>query len=125
MPSVEGTDDLLPLNKALLLKALYQLKESDTLESLRQRVTALKEELQAPHGHLRLIPPGSDTVDFFRAYLFDELDQMMESQTLERGLYYIGRFIKSITSVRTNGINDINLNRWKEYEDILTDSLWT
>jgi DNA modification methylase len=32
--------------------------------------------------------------------------------------------IKSVTEVRTSPINDINLNRWKEYEHIITDSLW-
>ena len=25
---------------------------------------------------------------------------------------------------KTGKINDINLNRWKEYEEIITDSLW-
>ena len=34
------------------------------------------------------------------------------------------RFVKGITEVKTGAVNDINLNRWKEYEDIYTDSLW-
>jgi DNA modification methylase len=31
---------------------------------------------------------------------------------------------KAISEYRTNKINDINLNLWKEYIDIITDSLW-
>ena len=31
---------------------------------------------------------------------------------------------KSLSQIKTNKINEINLNRWKEYDDIITDSLW-
>ncbi|MCL4333302.1 MAG: DNA methyltransferase [Candidatus Thermoplasmatota archaeon] len=58
------------------------------------------------------------------SYLKDDLRQILESETLERGKYYARRLVKSLTESRTNGINDINLNRWKEYGEILTDSLW-
>ena len=39
-------------------------------------------------------------------------------------MYYVDRLIKGVSEVRTGAINDINLNRWKEYDDIQTDSLW-
>ncbi len=54
-----------------------------------------------------------------------DLDQILESKTLERARYYTKRLLKSLTESKTNGINDINLYRWKEYDEILTDSLWT
>lgn len=57
-------------------------------------------------------------------YLPDELKQIEKSQTLERAQYYLNRLEKSLSEVKTSPINDINLNRWKEYEDIITDSLW-
>lgn len=57
--------------------------------------------------------------------LNEDLTQIVESKTLTRGKYYVRRLIKALTDERTNGINDINLYRWKEYNDILTDSLWT
>jgi DNA modification methylase len=56
--------------------------------------------------------------------LREDLRQAYDSRTLERGLYYIKRLKKSLEEWRDNGINDINLNRWKDYDDIITDSLW-
>lgn len=63
-------------------------------------------------------------LSFQKNYLLDELIQILETHTLERTQYYIQRLIKSLTEEKTSKINDLNLNRWKEYEDILTDSLW-
>ena len=57
-------------------------------------------------------------------YTLKEIEQILDTQTIERTKYYINRLIKGLTAVRTNKINDINLNRWKEYDDIITDSLW-
>lgn len=44
--------------------------------------------------------------------------------SLEKAKYYIKRLENGIQEVKTNKINDINLLRWKEYEEIITDSLW-
>ena len=35
------------------------------------------------------------------------------------------RLGRGLKREKTSGINDINLMRWKEYEDVITDSLWT
>jgi DNA modification methylase len=32
--------------------------------------------------------------------------------------------MKGLTEVKVSKLNDLNLNRWKEYNDIITDSLW-
>ncbi|MGC8562380.1 MAG: TRM11 family SAM-dependent methyltransferase [Thermoplasmata archaeon] len=56
--------------------------------------------------------------------LMEDINQILESETLTRGKYYVRRLMKALTESRTNGINDINLYRWKEYDDVLTDSLW-
>jgi len=32
--------------------------------------------------------------------------------------------IKNLTEIKTSKINELNLNHWKEYDDILTESLW-
>jgi DNA modification methylase len=58
------------------------------------------------------------------AHIKNELQQIYESNTLERSRYYIRRLIKGLTIIKTGTSNDLNLNRWKEYDDILTDSLW-
>jgi len=53
-----------------------------------------------------------------------DLTQILSSKTLERAKYYLRRTLKALTKEKTNKINEINLNRWKEYDDIITDSLW-
>ncbi len=57
-------------------------------------------------------------------FLIEELTQINETHTLERTRYYIKRLIKSFDEVKTAPYNDINLNLWKQYDDVLTDSLW-
>ncbi|MEJ2507328.1 MAG: DNA methyltransferase, partial [Ignavibacteriaceae bacterium] len=57
-------------------------------------------------------------------YLIGEINQILETRTIDRSRYYLKRLIKSLTEIKTTNINDLNLNRWKEYDDIITDSLW-
>ncbi|MGQ9799452.1 MAG: TRM11 family SAM-dependent methyltransferase [Ignavibacterium sp.] len=59
-----------------------------------------------------------------RKILIEDIRQITEAYTFDRAKYYVNRLIKSITEVKQSKINDLNLNRWKEYEDIITDSLW-
>jgi len=58
------------------------------------------------------------------SFVIEDLDQILSSKTLDRAKYYLKRTLKALTKVKTNKINDINLNRWKNYQDIITDSLW-
>ncbi len=53
-----------------------------------------------------------------------ELKQILDAHTLDRARYYIRRLIKGLTEVKFGKLNDLNLNRWKEYNDIITDSIW-
>ncbi len=57
-------------------------------------------------------------------YLRDIMVKVDRSRTVERKKHYLMNARKSISEIRTNGVNDINLNRWKDYQDIITDSLW-
>jgi DNA modification methylase len=57
-------------------------------------------------------------------YLIGELDQILDAQSLDRAKYYIQRLIRALSETKTGTVNDLNLRRWKEYDDILTDSLW-
>ena len=38
--------------------------------------------------------------------------------------YYLRRLSRSLGAQRNNGVNDLNLNQWKKYKDIVTDSYW-
>jgi DNA modification methylase len=59
-----------------------------------------------------------------KEFLLKELKQILETRTIERTKYYLKRLHKSLSVQKEGKINDLNLNRWKEYEDLITDSLW-
>ena len=116
------TDEILQLDKPALAKALCLIRSADSLASLRQSVANLKNELTNDASPLRAA--STEDVEFSSRHLSEELEQIAASQTLERAFYYVDRLVKSITEVRFGDVNDINLNRWKEYSDIYLDSLW-
>src|SRR6266508_2231032 len=122
--AIAEPQDLLALDKALLLEALRALLSLRTMREIRRRIAELRGRLEDPAGGLCAAALAETSVSFAPDYLHAELDQIAASLSIERAHYYVNRFIKSITEVRTGAINDINLNRWKEYEDIYTDSLW-
>ncbi|MEL9915014.1 MAG: DNA methyltransferase [Thermoplasmatales archaeon] len=102
------------LNSALL---------SENSEEIRQRILELKLNLSSLTGDLYSdinIENGKLEVK----NLIRDLDQIVDSYTAERMKYYIRRLIRSLNEVRLGRINDINLNRWMDYSNILTDSLW-
>lgn len=59
-----------------------------------------------------------------KKYLIGELKQILQTKTIERTKYYLNRLIRGLSEQKTGKINDLNLNRWKEYDDLITDSLW-
>jgi len=115
------------INRVKFLGLIEQMKQQTTLMSLRNSVVHLEINLRNVKtdkiGILNIDSNG-DTIEIGQKHLFDQLYQIAESQTLERAKYYVDRIEKALTLVRTNKINDINLNRWKEYDDLRTDSLW-
>jgi hypothetical protein len=70
------------------------------------------------------IDNNGDTISLRKDILISELDQILGAQTLERAKYYINRLEKGVHKIKTGKVNDINLLRWKEYDEIITDSLW-
>ena len=125
--AVNRTDMPLFVNKTKFIEAIQQFKEQDNLSKLRFVVLDLQSNLNSVKddkiGILNIHSNG-DTVKISQKHLLEQLDQIADSQTLERAKYYTERLEKAMTEIRNNKINDINLNRWKEYEDIWTDSLW-
>jgi DNA modification methylase len=121
------TDMPLFVNKTKFIEAIRLFKEQDNLSKLRYAVLDLQGNLHSVKddkiGVLNIHSNG-DTIKVGQRHLLDQLDQIADSQTLERAKYYTERLEKAMTEIRTNNINDINLTRWKEYEDIWTDSLW-
>ena len=119
----ESAGEPLRLDKLRFLNALHTMRSAASTTALRGSIDELRKDLRNPRSVLRR-RPRSDSALFSLSYLDEELDQIAASQTLERAVYYVSRLIKGVTEVRTTAVSDINLNRWKEYDDIHTDSLW-
>ncbi|HQE91597.1 MAG TPA: DNA methyltransferase [Anaerolineae bacterium] len=121
-------DDETPitLERDALLELLDACLTDDDLEAVRSHITALRGRVAAwkPGGIEDAVPSADQSVTFPRDVLLADLDQILATHTLQRTRYYIARLRKAAVEVRTGAINDINLNRWKEYDEIITDSLW-
>ena len=119
-------------DRLTFLGLLDSCLEETEIALLRQRVGAWRDAVAGAivtTSALAWQPPdGSeedlDTVELRRDVLLEDLDQVLEARTLRRAAYYLSRLRKATCEARTSPINDVNLNRWKEYEEILTDSLW-
>lgn len=123
-PAPAPAPDLLYLPRAALLDELVQALAETTLAAVYAQIERIRTSLdQAATTPPTLADPPA-TIAMHRTHLHEALDQIVAAHTTERAHYYIERLVKSISEERTSAINDINLNRWKEYDDILTDSLW-
>lgn len=117
---------IIKLNKNNFLQILEELKLSSNITDLKNSTSQLIINLSDTNNNSLFLPNSSklEAIEINQDYLTKELLQIKDAQTLERAIYYIKRLEKAVTSVKTSDINDINLNRWKEYDEIFTDSLW-
>ncbi len=105
-----------------LLKTLSLSLEKTDLEEIRKDYSALSGNIKKARTEEIQLPKIEESVS--KDFVLKELDQIINSQTIERAKYYIKRLKKSLTVIKESKINDLNLNRWKEYDDLITDSLW-
>lgn len=103
---------------------IYGQTDVDSLRSKTLRVRKVIESPERSSGGVSKMSPEADTVSLRRDVLVSELNQILEAQTVERARYYVRRLRRGVQKVRKTEINDINLLRWKEYENVVTDSLW-
>ena len=112
-------------NKRQIIQILKNSLDFNKLNKIKNSIKELKKDLD--NSDWRLSEPKQiqqNEIVLKKEYLKKELEQIIETKTIERTKYYVNRLLKGMTEVRTGKINDINLNRWKEYDDIITDSLW-
>jgi hypothetical protein len=115
------------LNRDKLLTALGEVFAEEGLTELKRGISFIKSSLEAgapDHGRLISSDADWDAVSFARQVLVAELNQILEARTIERARYYLKRLARGVEGTKNGKINEINLFRWKEYEEILTDSLW-
>jgi hypothetical protein len=117
-PDSNHDDFLLAINSCL---------NKSNLSEIRKEITHLRNKTLSKavenNGQI-LINTGKDIIEYSQNLVEVELEQILNTQTIERTKYYIKRLIKSLSQKKIGKVNDLNLNRWKEYDDIITDSLW-
>ncbi len=119
----------LVMDRVRFSEVLEEAESSDRLVTLRNVIRRLRAIIESPKSDRETIireRPDAEgcTVIVRRDILLSELDQILEARTIERAKYYVRRLRAGILGTKTNHINEINLLRWKEYDDIITDSLW-
>jgi len=125
-PMEPEKQDYIVVDRDRLVALLEDINTEENLELLKARILEVKRSLLAPREdiHGLFVLPNGKGVRIRRSTVVTELDQALAAFTLERSRYYVRRLIKGLTEVRKGRFNDINLRRWKEYDDIITDSLW-
>lgn len=107
-----------------IIQALSKSLLDSEIKSVKKEITSLLEDYsKIKQDYVEVSFNGTNEV-INKNFILTELKQISETRTIERTHYYIKRLIKSLSEIKQNKINDLNLNRWKEYEDIITDSLW-
>jgi DNA modification methylase len=109
------------MKQDLLITISNSLEKSNLME-IRKDFSGLLSSIKVNKSKNLVL--GNGFVSVPKEFLLGEINQILETHTVERTKYYIKRLKKSLTETKHNKINDLNLNRWKEYNDIITDSLW-
>jgi 16S rRNA G966 N2-methylase RsmD len=113
------------LDSEVFVALLGALHAEDDLALLRSMTSDLKRTISSNDGALIMdAKSNGNVVSLRKDVLNSELDQILEARTVERARYYVKRLERGVKEVKTSKINDINLHRWKEHTDIITDSLW-
>lgn len=115
------------LNKERFVSFLEETSNQNDLSLLKNRIIALKEIISSPKSDKKAllnIDSNGATISLRKDILISELNQILASRTLKRADYYLKRLENGVQNVKTSKINEINLLRWKEYDEIITDSLW-
>lgn len=112
------------INAKLALEKLDELCSSGNVSQLRNRIGKFRESFTNGRDAASSPMHAGNVLTLSKEYLLGELNQIEETHTLERAVYYVKRLKKALVDVKTSSINDINLLRWKEYTNVITDSLW-
>jgi DNA modification methylase len=115
------------LDRDRFVELLWEIDTQQDMPVFKEMVAELKSSLTSSNGNGKrwiATPSSENSIAVRKDVLISELNQIIEARTLERARYYLKRLEKGIARVKTGQLNDINLLRWKEYNEIITDSLW-
>lgn len=115
------------LNKEKFVEILKECEAIADLTLLKDKVIALRGIIAFPRSDregILNIDSNGDTASLRKDVLISELEQILEAQTIGRAKYYLKRLENGVQRTKTNKVSDINFLRWKEYDEVITDSLW-
>jgi len=107
-----------------LISKLDNIVASEDLTTIKKNVLKLFNEFEGHTQQVVNYTLNGNSQSIKKELLLKELKQILDTKTIERTKYYLKRLIKGLSVQKESKINDLNLNRWKEYDDIITDSLW-
>jgi DNA modification methylase len=107
-----------------LISKLSNIFSSEDLTSIKKNVSKLYSEFEGHTQQSINYNLNGNSQSIKTELLLKELRQILDTKTIERTKYYLNRLLKGLSVQKENKINNLNLNRWKEYDDIITDSLW-
>jgi len=114
-------------NKETLIKTLENFEQINNIDRIKKEFLDIIQILNNPkedrYGIINITNEG-DIITYDKSTILNEINTILKSQTIERIHYYIKRLKKSLLEIKTSKINDLNLNQWKTYDNIITDSLW-
>jgi hypothetical protein len=125
--SASFEENVVFVNRASFVSLLDDIAAQSSFSALKARIAALKENVLSLNGNGNGVihsAPNRLRSPLQKDVLVSEFDQIIEARTFERGKYYLARLSRAVREVKTSDVNDINLRRWKEYQEIVTDSLW-
>ena len=107
-----------------LIFILDNIVSSEDLTKIKKNILKLFSEIEDHQHQVVNYDLNGSIQSIKRKLLLQELKQILDTKTIERTKYYLNRLLKGLSVQKENKINDLNLNRWKEYDDLITDSLW-
>jgi len=107
-----------------VIAKIDKISSGKDLTSIKKNVVDLIKELETLSLEIISYELNGSVQSIKKELLLKELKQIHDTKTIERTSYYLNRLLKGLSVQKEGKINDLNLNRWKEYEDIITDSLW-
>lgn len=107
-----------------LIQTLNDILQFEDINLIRKNISLLRDDVHSSKKSKITLILNGDTEKINLSFLNGEFEQILKTRTIERTKYYITRLIKSLSETKPGKVNDLNLNRWKEYDDIITDSLW-
>ncbi|CAB3289955.1 Methyltransferase [Methanocaldococcus lauensis] len=110
--------NIIKLNENFISEIDNLLKENN-INILKNRIKEIKYKLTNSEEFFK-----NGVYEVSREWLIKNITHAEKSKSVERVKHYLKKIIKGLTEIKTTGINEINLNRWEEYTEIITDSLW-